>query len=355
MRHHILPRMEYQLVMNDCTSQLLTSIDRRIREAVRLWLRLPHDTPMAFFHASVRDGGLGVPEVRFSAPLRRLRRLERLQDSLSTVVRLVSSTPSTQASIQRLQRLLKVGSVHLDSRAAIEEHYRRALYGTYSGRPLMECGKVSESNSWILDYGQMIDGRQYIDLVKCRISALPTRARCSRGRAHKDARCRRGCHSRETLTHVSQRCPATHASRIKRHDGIVRFLAGRLQRRGYSVKVEPRLTCEQQVYKPDLILRKDGKAIVLDAQVVGPNIELDKAYDTKRKKYATAGLRRVIEADGSKLTRIGAATVSFVGVISQKSSALLKELGLTGGDLRLISIRAVQGTVGCFQQHSWST
>lgn len=48
---------------------VLNKADKIIRAAVRKWLALPDDVPVAYLHAAVRHGGLGIPSLRWSAPL----------------------------------------------------------------------------------------------------------------------------------------------------------------------------------------------------------------------------------------------------------------------------------------------
>jgi len=46
-------------------------LDRLSRASVRCWLHLPHDVPQALFHAYVKEGGHGLPEVLVPVPLMR--------------------------------------------------------------------------------------------------------------------------------------------------------------------------------------------------------------------------------------------------------------------------------------------
>lgn len=43
------------------TATGLKKMDVQIRNSVRGWLHQPHDVPIAYLHAPVRSGGLGVP------------------------------------------------------------------------------------------------------------------------------------------------------------------------------------------------------------------------------------------------------------------------------------------------------
>ena len=81
LREHILPGAQHTLVLGDIRRATLRRLDQVVRAAVRGYLHLPKDAPSAFIHAHPTDGGLGIPELRFTIPLRRTQRLEALKAS----------------------------------------------------------------------------------------------------------------------------------------------------------------------------------------------------------------------------------------------------------------------------------
>jgi hypothetical protein len=56
-------------------------LDIRVRNAIRTWLRLPHDVPVGYFHAPTNAGGLGISQLSDFIPLLHLKRFERLAHS----------------------------------------------------------------------------------------------------------------------------------------------------------------------------------------------------------------------------------------------------------------------------------
>ena len=46
-----------------------------VRAFVRQWMALPNDISIGYFHARVSEGGLGIPSLRWLAPLQRKDRL----------------------------------------------------------------------------------------------------------------------------------------------------------------------------------------------------------------------------------------------------------------------------------------
>lgn len=69
LQHLVNPSVLYQLTTGAPTIGLLRSMDRDIRAVIRKWLRLPNDTPNAYFHADIKEGGLGITSLRYLAPL----------------------------------------------------------------------------------------------------------------------------------------------------------------------------------------------------------------------------------------------------------------------------------------------
>ena len=59
LNNRLIPSIYHQLVSTMSSKKYLKWLDRSVWAAVRSWLRLPHDTPKAFFHAKIFDGGLG--------------------------------------------------------------------------------------------------------------------------------------------------------------------------------------------------------------------------------------------------------------------------------------------------------
>jgi len=66
LRCFLIPRFYHGLVLGRANLGRLRAFDLQTRAAV--WLRLPKDTSVGFFHASVRDGGLGVPSFATTIP-----------------------------------------------------------------------------------------------------------------------------------------------------------------------------------------------------------------------------------------------------------------------------------------------
>lgn len=79
LRTVLIPQLYHRLTLGNVMIGSLKKTDAIIRGAVRTWLNLPKDVPNAFFHASISDGGLGIPAVRWVAPWLRMHCLESLE------------------------------------------------------------------------------------------------------------------------------------------------------------------------------------------------------------------------------------------------------------------------------------
>jgi len=84
LRTMVIPGIYHQLELGNTSLSQLKKCDRIARHAVRKWLSLPGDSPNAYnIHANVKDGGLGIDAVRYSAPMRRLSCLRKLPLALT--------------------------------------------------------------------------------------------------------------------------------------------------------------------------------------------------------------------------------------------------------------------------------
>ncbi|KAG8174194.1 hypothetical protein JTE90_021704 [Oedothorax gibbosus] len=77
----------------------------------------------------------------------------------------------------------------------------------------------------------------------------------------------------------------THGHRIKRHNAVVSCVARGLEERHFTVHQEHRFSSSRGILKPDLLAIKDGKAFILDAQVISDGEPQGRAHRRKLDKY----------------------------------------------------------------------
>ena len=135
--------------------------------------------------------------------------------------------------------------------------------------------------------------------------------------------------------------------RVRRHDDLVAFTKGRLVRKGFSVLQEPTIPFEETYRKPDLVVWEPGgaEAFIVDAQVTSDNFPLHNAHARKVAKYDLPDLQDLVSAlTGCPVVRVASLTLSWRGSWAAESASVLRALGLTVGDLQIMSIKALTWT-----------
>ncbi|KAG0428661.1 hypothetical protein HPB47_024385 [Ixodes persulcatus] len=137
-----------------------------------------------------------------------------------------------------------------------------------------------------------------------------------------------GCRARESLDHVLRACHRDLRARVKRHDNIGRYVAMRLHQLKWSVLWEPHDSVQGKVMKPVLVATKEDTAVIIDVQAVGTGIELVFVHQQKAAQYTVPELQR--------------------GIWYKDSAKDLLSLGLTKSDLKIMTVRCLQGGLRCF-------
>jgi hypothetical protein len=284
LRDFVIPKHQHAWVLGRYSKRFFRSLDVKIRSTVREWLRLPHDVPIGFFHAGVKDGGLGIPSLQYTIPLLKLSRLNSLRRSTSAIVLEVCDGFPVQEQITVLTRALARITPGL-TKNEYAAYWATKLYNSVDGKELRDVGHSSASSNCSTSH--VLSGADFIHAVHTCINCLPSKIRTSRDRrAVVDTRCRGGCGREETTYHTIQQCFRTHGGRILRHNKLVDVLADSLASKGWSIMKEPHIRTSVGLRKPDLICSKGEAVKVIDAQVV-PGNSLDAAHTNKTNKYRT--------------------------------------------------------------------
>jgi CxxC motif-containing protein len=327
----------------------LNKTDAIIRSAVRNWLNLPKDTPNAFFHAPISHGGLGIPAVRWIAPWLRMHCLETIELPNQQV----ALAPHTFLAneIDKAKRRLLVEGQFLLTRSDIDSFWSTKLHATVDGASLREASDAPYAHRWIREPSKLLSGRDFINCLKLRINALPSKSRTTRGRARLDRQCRGGCDLIETTNHILQGCHRTHGSRVERHDSVVKFIKRSLDEKGWATNLEPRLSTSAGIRKPDLIAITENVAVVVDAHIVTDGYNINEMHNTKVRKYNTDEIKsHVMERFNVSGVVVTAATLNWRGIWAKQSINKLLTLGvLKKNDAALISTRVAIGGVRSFR------
>lgn len=135
----------------------------------------------------------------------------------------------------------------------------------------------------------------------------------------------------ETSAHVIGNCPVTQEVRIKRHNSICETLSRETKRDNLTVFQELHIRDDDnELYKPDLIFVKEGKAFMVDVTVryEHSNTLLKDAAVEKAKKYQCL-LKQIQDLTNAADIEFVGFPIGVWGKWHDKNSELLSALGLS--------------------------
>lgn len=302
----------------------------------------------------MRQGGFGIPCLRTSIPYKRSKRIARLANSTSEVCREAAQLEYLKQTKQQADKLCLYNGTLIDSLKAHNSYWTSSLYNSNDGSPLQGASSAPSSSAWISEGTRLLRGHTFIDAVKVRYNAMPNLTHKKRGQGV-PKECRAGCKTSETLTHILQKCPRTYGARIHRHNALATYLAGGLRKRGYQVLEEPIYATSLGDRKPDLVIIRDEQVMVLDVQVVGGGISLSQAHQSKVAKYMMHEIVNQIAKEYNCTPIVTSLTLSYRGVWAEESVKSLKMLGCSNQDIKILTVRCLEGSIRCFRVHQRMT
>lgn len=365
----VIPKLQYQLDMGCCFDPTLKDLDKRIRRHVRKWTHLPHDTPIAMFHTSRSDGGLGIPSLRMRIPRLQLERRKRLAGSTDPYVRaLVQSeywrridpeewAKGFKAHQQTTGAVSERRSAGPGGQASLKETEARnwggKLYATTDGEGLRHHSNGSGYKScWIEPwFMKAMKGGEFVRALLIRSATLKTPSRAARGEIvpSRNKYCRVCSDQVASLGHLLQKCARTHGLRVSRHDGLVGSVARQLRRNGWEVLIEPRIPVGNTIAKPDIVAqrRRDGLVVVLDPTIVSDKRDLELAAQDKVEIYCRNEVFSWLEdrfgSFGSRSNVVmNGLAMDWRGAWAVSSLRTLKELGIKPSFCEVLSFRALK-------------
>lgn len=352
LKDYLVPRLLHRMICGKTpTAKQLRELDQRIRNVVkRKWLHLESSVPTGFLYAKSAQGGLGLPCLLTLVPRTKLSRMTKLTNSDYPSVKWACSTEGFMADMAKTRALCRSLHETIETPQQELEYWAKRLHSTFDGAHMKVADKVPYVHRWVLGM-PYLSGREYINLLKCRINALPSRARLARGRPLYNKRCRHGCDQVETLNHATQTCVVTHRATIKRHDDISKSIARTLTKSGLEVQRE-KLYREphRPGLKPDLVIITPTCVHVLDVEICGTSRNLTLARRDKVEKYRVDWLDRLLPHPERRRS-YGSITVTSTGIWHPDSATVLLQLGYTKARLVDLTVQAVQGTLRVFRIH----
>lgn len=345
LRSHLIPKHLHELVLGKASKQKLESLDISIRRALRTWLKLPHDTPVAYFHAKVKVGGLSIPALLHKIPQLRLARNERVAGRGCPITQAVAKTEYYNSTSTDDRKLL-VSCIGGVDKEAIATYWENELNGKIDTKDLSQSKHCSVVNAFIWSKALRWKARHYVHMHHVRVGCLPSLSRRNRGRDN-EALCRAGCGKSESNYHIIQQCHRTKGGRILSHNRVVNLLADQLSKQeGLNVVVEPFIHTTVGLRKPDIIVSNGIKATVLDVNIVsGHNMEADRKNKTQKYQSIPGFDRQVMARYGcSEQTEFGAITLSYKGIFEKTTAAILRKLRVTKQALYNMSVSVLNGS-----------
>ena len=325
LRVHAIPGLFHQLVLARTTAGQMRFLDSKIRGAIKNWLKLPKDTVNAYFYAAIKDGGLGIINLRYTVPLMKKSRLEGILGSNDPAISAVASTPYVSNMLAKLSNPQKLGNTVILDKKSLRRGFASLLHTSVDGFGLSSCSLVPKIHSWVEKPGQLMSGANYIGALKIRGNLMPTASRTARGRPLRQNQCD-ACARIQTLGHILQVCPRTFGPRNDRHNTVLHKTVKELLKRNWTVLVEPAIPTPAGIRRPDIVVWKASEqAYVIDVTVVADHADLYMAHASKVTYYNNEHVAGwVIKRAGMNNVMFSSVTFNWRGIISPPSYALLK-------------------------------
>uniref|UniRef100_A0A0V0JC37 Retrovirus-related Pol polyprotein from type-2 retrotransposable element R2DM n=1 Tax=Schistocephalus solidus TaxID=70667 RepID=A0A0V0JC37_SCHSO len=271
LKRHLLPKVLHELVLGAVHRNTLKRLDTQVRQHLRRWLRLPADTPTAFLHAPVNDGGLGVPCLAVLVPFAKRRRLDSVLASSEPAVRAAATVPSAYSGLRLAAQPVRFRRSVLASKEDARNYWKSAFYSSADGRPLAAFAKSACASQWLSSPARVFPWL-YLRGIQLREGVLSTKSRRNRRTGISDDLCRGQCGQRETLFHILQFCQLTHQARVWRHNQVMKLLATKLVKRGHKVLLEPHIPEGRTFRKPDIVVCGEDGLTVVDIAIAGEEL-----------------------------------------------------------------------------------
>ena len=265
LRSHLIPTYIHRHLHEDFTGTTLDIMDRNIRAVVKTFLAQVPGIPNPCIHLKVKNGGLGVPQLRWFIPNLAFKRMRKLCISRCPCIRFLTSTDEFKREMTRIS-ILTPAKLDYDLRLLRD-------ISTNPGNRGFLCFSIGGNivNRHLAGWTN-IPSHKLISLIRLRSGTLgaihgaPNQPTCHR--------CKRD--TPESLFHILNQCPETNGLQTLRHDKVRDMVHDTMVEKGWTVLREVRIPISRDNHvRPDLIAIHPTlpKAFVLDVRI---SYELDK-------------------------------------------------------------------------------
>ena len=286
LRRTLMPSLSHALVLGNVRSGKLKQMDVLVRKSLRAWLHLPHDVPIACFHAQIKEGGLGIPALETSIPCMQAARISNLSVCEHWAIKATLLTAAGAQDSRSFSKCPTLDGRTIRTKSDSQVYWRERLHNSVDGRGLQQHGQCPEASAWIADASLPVSGGDFIKAIHVRMATLKTPMRASRGRGIPWPKCRTCPDEVCSLAHILQICGRTHGVRTLRHNRFTRAIIRSLRKQGWLVAEEPRITKGNSYVKPDVVALRKGETLVLDPTIVADNVDLAAPMKQKESKYS---------------------------------------------------------------------
>ena len=140
---------------------------------------LPKDTPVAFFHAGVKAGGLGILQLRKWVSIIRINRMSAMvaQSKSNEDEFLLDALKDNSSIFCEYRKFGK--SKGPAAKKQLKQEIAESLYDSV-GYGLQSSSQVAGISHWIVDGRSRMHPSEYIQCIKVRATVLPNNLRISR-------------------------------------------------------------------------------------------------------------------------------------------------------------------------------
>ena len=139
---------------------------------------------------------------------------------------------------------------------------------------------------------------------------------------------------------------------------MLSYLGPNRRRQSFEIQEEPHYRTQEGMWKPDIVATMDTLGLVIDAQIVGEQSDLETARTAKLKKYVdNPDIERAIQREtGATNIRYLPVILSWSGIWCKTSASDFLILGtITQRDLAVIATRVLIGGIIVHRDFNRST
>ena len=390
--HHALPGVLHTLMLAKVTKGYLQNLDRVGRLALKRWLKLPGDTPTAFFYSHAKDGGLGILNLSDEVLAMKHKRLTKLGSGRDAELMSEICQLEVNKKIERslYQAVTGGNPTRLEKKARLAD-WANKLHESCDGRGLRNSsysftlkqspfGATQQpiGSDWLkAGKSDLVPGFEFVKMIGLRAATLETKSRAFRRRGDynlPNPYCEH-CFNTvldqngqalvqpmiDSLSHRLQTCSHNQGLRIRRHDSVQKRLVAYLKKSGWSAEGNPRINTSSGLKIPDLIIRRGSVAQVIDVQVGSDNyLDPDQGHKEKVEKYSvheeiTRYALNGLSEDNPKQVGFSACLLNWRGFWSPASARDLKRFGVSNQQLETLSKIVVRWGVSIWRKTRDST